>query len=53
MGEEAGGRPQPTLVGGYHPSRQNTNTGTLTARMMEGVFTKTKRLALTEPPIDR
>lgn len=34
----------PTLVGCYHPSRQNTNTGKLTARMMESVFRKVKSL---------
>jgi uracil-DNA glycosylase len=34
----------PVLVGCYHPSRQNTNTGKLTARMMEGVFRKAGRL---------
>jgi uracil-DNA glycosylase family 4 len=28
----------PVLVGCYHPSRQNTNTGKLTAPMMEDVF---------------
>ena len=28
----------PTLMGCYHPSRQNTNTGKLTAAMMERVF---------------
>ena len=27
-----------TLIGCYHPSRQNTNTGKLTAKMMERVF---------------
>jgi uracil-DNA glycosylase family 4 len=27
-----------TLVGSFHPSRQNTNTGKLTQRMMRGVF---------------
>jgi uracil-DNA glycosylase family 4 len=27
-----------TLIGCYHPSRQNTNTGKLTARMMDEVF---------------
>ena len=37
--------PQPTLVGCYHPSRQNTNTGKLTARMMEDVFKNARRLA--------
>ncbi|MBI2187099.1 MAG: uracil-DNA glycosylase [Acidobacteria bacterium] len=36
--------PAPTLVGCYHPSRQNTNTGKLTARMMESVFRKAKEL---------
>ena len=36
--------PLPALVGCYHPSRQNTNTGTLTARMMESVFRKAGRL---------
>jgi len=40
---------QPTLVGCYHPSRQNTNTGRLTARMMEDVFRKARQLALREP----
>ena len=32
------------LIGCYHPSRQNTNTGVLTARMMEAVFRKAKGL---------
>jgi uracil-DNA glycosylase family 4 len=32
------------LMGCYHPSRQNTNTGRLTPRMMESVFRKAKRL---------
>jgi uracil-DNA glycosylase len=34
----------PIIIGCYHPSRQNTNTGKLTARMMEGVFRKARRL---------
>jgi uracil-DNA glycosylase len=34
----------PTLVGCYHPSRQNTNTGKLTPRMMEDVFKTAKQL---------
>src|SRR5499426_316991 len=34
----------PTLVGCFHPSRQNTNTGKLTAPMMESVFRKARRL---------
>jgi uracil-DNA glycosylase family 4 len=50
VGGHTNGVPQPTLVGCYHPSRQNTNTGKLTARMMEDVFRKARRLALLEPP---
>lgn len=38
------GEDQPTIVGCYHPSRQNTNTGVLTARMMESVFRKARAL---------
>lgn len=30
------------LFGCYHPSRQNTNTGKLTPRMMDGVFRKAR-----------
>src|SRR5689334_420801 len=36
-----------TLIGCYHPSRQNTNTGKLTARMMDDVF----RLVRQELPL--
>jgi len=32
------------LIGCYHPSRQNTNTGRLTASMMDEVFRKARRL---------
>jgi uracil-DNA glycosylase family 4 len=31
-----------TLIGCYHPSRQNTNTGKLTAQMMTDVFEKVR-----------
>jgi uracil-DNA glycosylase len=31
-----------TLVGCYHPSRQNTNTGKLTAAMMDAVLRKAR-----------
>jgi len=32
-----------TLIGCYHPSRQNTNTGKLTAQMMDAVFKRVRR----------
>lgn len=32
------------VIASYHPSRQNTNTGKLTPRMMEAVFRKAKTL---------
>ena len=37
-------RSAPHLVGCYHPSRQNTNTGKLTADMMVDVFRKARSL---------
>jgi uracil-DNA glycosylase len=36
--------PLPVLMGCFHPSRQNTNTGKLTAPMMESVFRKARRM---------
>jgi uracil-DNA glycosylase family 4 len=33
-----------TLIGSYHPSRQNTNTGKLTPAMLAAVFRRAKRL---------
>lgn len=38
-----------TLIGCYHPSRQNTNTGKLTAAMMNEVFRKARRLLAALP----
>jgi uracil-DNA glycosylase len=35
-----------TIVGSYHPSRQNTNTGVLTATMFDAIFKKTRELLL-------
>jgi uracil-DNA glycosylase family 4 len=32
------------MVASYHPSRQNTNTGVLTERMLDAVFVKAKKL---------
>ena len=49
MGSGADGAPLPALVGCYHPSRQNTNTGKLTARMMESVFRKARGMLSTSP----
>jgi uracil-DNA glycosylase family 4 len=37
------GRGLPIVIGCYHPSRQNTNTGVLTAPMMEAVFRTARR----------
>jgi uracil-DNA glycosylase family 4 len=35
----------PVVIGSYHPSRQNTNTGKLTPQMMSAVFKKAAKLA--------
>ncbi len=41
-----------TLIGCYHPSRQNTNTGKLTARMMNDVFKRAGTLIELRCPTD-
>lgn len=39
----------PVVIASYHPSRQNTNTGKLTAAMMSSVFQKAAKLARANP----
>jgi len=39
-----------TLIGCYHPSRQNTNTGKLTTRMMDDVFVRVSRVLARRSP---
>ena len=36
----------PVVIGSYHPSRQNTNTGKLTPPMMSAIFRKAAKLLL-------
>jgi uracil-DNA glycosylase len=38
----------PIVIASYHPSRQNTNTGKLTPRMMSSVFGKAAKLAASD-----
>jgi len=49
FGEARLGPGLPILLGSYHPSRQNTNTGKLTPPMMRSVFMRARAL-LDSPP---
>jgi uracil-DNA glycosylase family 4 len=40
----------PAVIGSYHPSRQNTNTGVLTPGMLSAVFRKARKLVEVLPP---
>ena len=40
----ANGKRSITLIGTFHPSRQNTNTGKLTAPMFDAIFARAKEL---------
>ena len=40
----------PMLIASYHPSRQNTNTGKLTPRMLAGIFRKARQLVTRARP---
>jgi uracil-DNA glycosylase family 4 len=41
----------PILLGSYHPSRQNTNTGRLTPEMLESVFRQARRVIESPPHV--
>ncbi len=40
------GNPLPTLICAYHPSKQNTQTGRLTTKMLDAVFRKAKHFLI-------
>jgi uracil-DNA glycosylase family 4 len=44
-GEEVAFGEDQTLLGSYHPSRQNTNTGRLTPQMLDAVLRRARKLA--------
>lgn len=44
-----GGRPVPRILCTYHPSRQNTNTGKLTEKMLDCIFARARRMVGAAP----
>ncbi len=40
------------MMASYHPSRQNTNTGVLTEKMLDAVLATARRLAIGLSPLD-
>jgi uracil-DNA glycosylase len=52
FGHGATYRPEgaPAIIASYHPSRQNTNTGKLTAAMFDRIFASARRLLDAKPP---
>ena len=52
MAGESESAAPPTLLGCFHPSRQNTNTGRLTAAMMDAVFEQAKKMLDRRVPVE-